>query len=315
FSIGTPAFELIAGLLGTLDYFIWLAEKTGEKGERRSQFKAAYAAMGAHEDQLSERLLQGLLSVPGLALQGAIITGAARGLGRAYCEAMAREGASIVAADIMSCDDTVASVTAAGGSAIAVHLDVADAQSCEAMAIQTIEAYGCIDVLINNAALYAGLKGARFEHLDEAQWDRVMQVNIKGTWLTSRAVVKHMRAAGGGSIINISSLAAVFGLPYGLDYVASKSAVIGMTRGMARELGGDHIRVNAVAPSAVMTEGTREFFGEKFDKAKAVIATNQLIPRNLETEDLTGTVIYLASDASRFVTGQTHMVDGGSWFL
>ncbi len=250
-----------------------------------------------------------------LADKVAIITGAARGLGRAYCEAMAREGASIVAADIMSCDDTVASVTAAGGSAIAVHLDVADAQSCEAMAIQTIEAYGCIDVLINNAALYAGLKGARFEHLDEAQWDRVMQVNIKGTWLTSRAVVKHMRAAGGGSIINISSLAAVFGLPYGLDYVASKSAVIGMTRGMARELGGDHIRVNAVAPSAVMTEGTREFFGEKFDKAKAVIAANQLIPRNLETEDLTGTVIYLASDASRFVTGQTHMVDGGSWFL
>ena len=130
-----------------------------------------------------------------------------------------------------------------------------------------------------------------------------MQVNIKGTWLTSRAVVDHMRASGGGSIINIASLAAVFGLPYGLDYVASKAAVIGMTRGMARELGRDHIRVNAVAPSAVMTEGTEEFFGEKFEKAKAVIASNQLIPRNLETEDLTGTIVYLASDASRFVTG------------
>ncbi|MGA0150423.1 MAG: SDR family NAD(P)-dependent oxidoreductase [Luminiphilus sp.] len=244
-----------------------------------------------------------------------IVTGAARGLGRAYCEAMAQEGAAIVAADINSCDDTVAAITTAGGRAIAVSLDVADSRSCEAMATQTMDVYGRIDVLVNNAALYAGLQGARFEQLQEAQWDQVMQVNIKGTWLASRAVVAHMRASGGGSIINISSLAAVYGLPYGLDYVASKSAVIGMTRGMARELGGDHIRVNAVAPSAVMTEGTREFFGEKFDKAKAVIAANQLIPRNLETEDLTGTVIYLASDASRFVTGQTHMVDGGSWFL
>jgi 3-oxoacyl-[acyl-carrier protein] reductase len=183
------------------------------------------------------------------------------------------------------------------------------------MAELVMQAFGRVDILINNAALYAGLKGARFEQLDEDQWDRVMRVNIKGTWLTSRAMVGHMRASGGGSIINIASLAAVFGLPYGLDYVASKAAVIGMTRGMARELGPDHIRVNAVAPSAVMTEGTEEFFGEKFEKAKAVIAANQLIPRNLETEDLTGTIVYLASDASRFVTGQTHMVDGGSWFL
>ncbi|MEK9655968.1 MAG: glucose 1-dehydrogenase [Halieaceae bacterium] len=250
-----------------------------------------------------------------LADKVAIVTGAARGLGRAYCEAMAREGAAIVAADIASCDDTVNSIIAAGGRAIGIHLDVANAESCEAMVTSAIDAFGSINVLVNNAALYAGLQGARFEHLDEAQWDRVMQVNIKGTWLTSRAVVAHMRAAGGGSIINISSLAAVFGLPYGLDYVASKAAVIGMTRGMARELGGDHIRVNAIAPSAVMTEGTKEFFGEKFEKAKAVIASNQLIPRNLETDDLSGTLIYLASDASRFVTGQTHMVDGGSWFL
>ncbi|MDG2273019.1 MAG: SDR family oxidoreductase, partial [Halioglobus sp.] len=110
-------------------------------------------------------------------------------------------------------------------------------------------------------------------------------------------------------------LAAVYGLPYGLDYVASKAAVIGMTRGMARELGRDRIRVNAVAPSAVMTEGTEEFFGEKLEKAKKVIASGQVIPRNLETSDVTGTVLYLASDASAFVTGQTHMVDGGSWFL
>jgi len=245
----------------------------------------------------------------------AIVTGAARGLGRAYGEAMAAEGAAIVAADINDCSDTIAAIQAAGGRGVATTLDVADSQSCQTMADLAMETFGRIDVLINNAALYAGLKGARFESLDEDQWDRVMQVNVKGTWLASRAVVAAMRAGGGGSIINIASLAAVFGLPYGLDYVASKAAVIGMTRGMARELGGDLIRVNAVAPSAVMTEGTAEFFGEKFEKAKTVIANNQLIPRNLETEDLTGTIIYLASDASRFVTGQTHMVDGGSWFL
>jgi len=246
----------------------------------------------------------------------AIVTGAARGLGRAYAEALAAEGAAVIAADLNDCNDTVAAITTAGGRAVATQVDVADSQSCDAMASLALDAFGRVDILINNAALYAGLKGARFEQLDETQWDKVMQVNIKGTWLTSRAVVGAMRSGGdGGSIINIASLAAVFGLPYGLDYVASKAAVIGMTRGMARELGPDHIRVNAVAPSAVMTEGTEEFFGEKFEKAKTVIAANQLIPRNLETEDLTGTIIYLASDASRFVTGQTHMVDGGSWFL
>ena len=246
----------------------------------------------------------------------AIVTGAARGLGRAYAEALAAEGAAVIAADLNDCHDTVAAITTTGGRAVATQVNVADSQSCDAMASLAVDVFGRIDILINNAALYAGLKGARFEQLDEAQWDRVMQVNIKGTWLTSRAVVGAMRTSGdGGSIINIASLAAVFGLPYGLDYVASKAAVIGMTRGMARELGPDHIRVNAVAPSAVMTEGTEEFFGEKFEKAKTVIAANQLIPRNLETEDLTGTIIYLASDASRFVTGQTHMVDGGSWFL
>jgi 3-oxoacyl-[acyl-carrier protein] reductase len=245
----------------------------------------------------------------------AIVTGAARGLGRAYAEAMAGEGAAILACDINSCDDTVAAITASGGNAVAAVTDISSMASCTAMAEQAMEAFGRIDVLVNNAALYAGLKGARFEKLDESQWDAVMNINVKGLWQTCKAVVQPMRDGGGGSIINISSLAAVFGLPYGLDYVASKAAVIGMTRGMARELGQDRIRVNAVAPSAVMTEGTEDFFGEKLEKAKKVIAAGQLIQRNLEPDDLTGTIIYLASDNSAFVTGQTHMVDGGSWFL
>jgi NAD(P)-dependent dehydrogenase (short-subunit alcohol dehydrogenase family) len=245
----------------------------------------------------------------------AIVTGAARGLGRAYAEAMAGEGAAIVVCDINDCSETVAAIEAAGGRAVATVTDIASMASCDAMADFALQAFGKIDVLVNNAALYAGLKGARFENLDEAQWDAVMNINVKGLWQSCKAVVEPMRAAGGGSIINIASLAAVYGLPYGLDYVASKAAVIGMTRGMARELGGDKIRVNAVAPSAVLTEGTTEFFGEKLEKAKSVIAAGQVIQRNLETGDLTGTIVYLASDNSAFVTGQTHMVDGGSWFL
>lgn len=245
----------------------------------------------------------------------AIVTGAARGLGRAYAEALAREGAAVLACDVNPCDATVASIVEAGGRAQSALTDIASMSSCTAMAERAVSAFGRIDVLVNNAALYGGLKGARFELLDEAQWDAVMTVNIKGVWQCCKAVVEPMRAAGGGSIINISSLAAVYGLPYGLDYVASKAAVIGMTRSMARELGKDRIRVNAVAPSAVMTEGTEEFFGAKLEKAKQVIASGQVIQRNLQTEDLTGTIIYLASDSSAFVTGQTHMVDGGSWFL
>lgn len=245
----------------------------------------------------------------------AIVTGAARGLGRAYAEALAREGAAVLACDLNDCSETVEAMTTAGGRAASATTDVTAIDSCRAMVEQAVAQFGRVDVLVNNAALYAGLKGARFEQLDEAQWDAVMNVNVKGVWNCSRAVVEAMRASGGGSIINIASLAAVFGLPYGLDYVASKAAVIGMTRGMARELGPDNIRVNAVAPSAVMTEGTEEFFGEKFEKAKKVIASGQVIPRNLETEDITGTVVYLASNHSAMVTGQTHMVDGGSWFL
>ena len=129
-------------------------------------------------------------------------------------------------------------------------------------------------------------------------------------------VGKRMIAHGhGGSIINISSLAATYGMPYAIDYATSKAAVIGMTRSLARELGRSWIRVNAVAPSAVLTEGTNDFMGEVKDKALAVIAGNQSLQANLTTDDMTGTIIYLASDASKFVTGQTIMVDGGSVML
>jgi NAD(P)-dependent dehydrogenase (short-subunit alcohol dehydrogenase family) len=241
----------------------------------------------------------------------AIITGGARGLGKAYAEALAKEGAAVVVGDMRDCAETVAAVTKSGGKAVGVKLDVADMKSAAAIAEKAVASFGRIDVLVNNAALYGSLQGGRFDQLPEADWDAAMTVNVKGIWNCCKAVVPAMRKQKGGSIINITSLAAVFGLPYALHYTTSKGAVIGLTRGLARELGRDWIRVNAVAPSAVMTEGTAEFMGDKLEKAKQVIAAGQTLQRNLQTGDLTGTILYLAGDASHFVTGQTIMVDGG----
>lgn len=244
-----------------------------------------------------------------------VVTGGARGLGRAYCESLAAEGANVVAADIRDTKATVDSVKSTGGSAIGVELDVSDMSSCEAMAQAAIDSFGRVDALVNNAALYGDISGGRFDQIPDDQWDKVMKVNIKGIWHCCKACVPHIRSAGGGSIVNISSLAATYGMPYALDYAMSKAAVIGMTRSLARELGRDWIRVNSVAPSAVLTEGTEEYMGEKREKALAVIAGNQSLRANLEPQDMVGTILFLVSDASRFVTGQTIMVDGGTTLL
>ena len=250
-----------------------------------------------------------------LAGKVAIVTGGGRGLGREYAEKLALAGASVVAADIIDCAETISTIEARGGTAIACHLDVRSYESCEEVAEATRARFGSIDILVNNAALYGSLRGGRFESLPEADWNDCMDVNVGGIWRCCKAVVPEMKAREGGSIINISSLAAVAGLPYGLHYATSKAAVIGLTRSLARELGRNWIRVNAIAPSAVMTEGTAEFFGDKLDRATTVIADGQTLKRSLQIEDLAGTVLWLASDASRFVTGQTIMVDGGTVFL
>jgi len=244
----------------------------------------------------------------------AIVTGGGRGLGRAYCEALAREGAAVVAADIRDTGATVEAVAAAGGRALAVEVDVADMAGCAAMAERARAEFGGLDVLVNNAALYGDIEGGRFDRIPAEDWDRTMAVNVRGVWQCCKACVPALRAAGGGSIVNIASLAAVYGMPFGLHYATSKAAVIGMTRSLARELGRDWIRVNAVAPSAVKTEGTDGFFGGKKEKFLEAVAAGQSLRRTLETGDLTGTVVYLASDASRLVTGQTIMVDGGTVF-
>lgn len=243
------------------------------------------------------------------------ITGAARGLGQEFARSLAAGGAKIVAGDVNDCGETLDLVAAAGGSGIAARLDVTDAGACRAMIEEGVRAFGRLDALVNNAALYGALHGGRFDAIAETEWDAAMAVNVKGIWNCCKAAVPAMRQAGGGSIVNIASLAATYGMPFGLHYTTSKAAVIGLTRGLARELGRDRIRVNALAPSAVVTEGTREFFAGRLERALETIKMGQTIQRNLMPEDLVGTVMWLVSDASGFVTGQTIAVDGGTVML
>jgi NAD(P)-dependent dehydrogenase (short-subunit alcohol dehydrogenase family) len=243
------------------------------------------------------------------------ITGAARGLGQEFARTLAAAGARIVAADINDCTETLDLVKGAGQEGLGVKLDVTDPGSARAMVDAAVQKFGRLDALINNAALYGALHGGRFDQIDEGEWDAAMAVNVKGIWNCCKAAVPALKQAGGGSIINIASLAATYGMPYGLHYTTSQAAVIGLTRGLAREIGRDRIRVNALAPSAVITEGTREFFGDKLDRALDAIKTGQTIQRNLMPEDLAGTVLWLVSDASGFVTGQTIAVDGGTVML
>jgi len=235
-----------------------------------------------------------------------LITGAARGLGLEYAKSLGLAGAKIVGGDVLDCDIP---------GAVCVKLDVASMDSVEAMVAAAVAAHGRIDGLVNNAALYGSLRGGRFNQIAEQDWDAAMTVNVKGIWNCCKAVVPAMRQGGGGSIVNIASLAATYGMPFALHYTTSKAAVIGMTRGLARELGRDNIRVNAVAPSAVMTEGTREFLADKLDRGLEVIRAGQSIQRTLVPSDLTGTIGWLLGDGSAFVTGQTIAVDGGTVLL
>ena len=241
-----------------------------------------------------------------------IVTGAARGIGLEYCRELGARGASVIAVDVNSCEDTVRAVTDAGGKAIANIVDVTDMASIEAAVTKGLEAFGRLDGLVNNAALYGSLRGGKFTDIPEKDWDAAMAVNVRGIWNCCKAAVPAMRQAGGGSIVNIASLAATYGLAFALHYTTSKAAVIGLTRGLARELGRNNIRVNAISPSLVLTEGTREFFGEKAAKALEVIAEDQAISRNLNAKDVTGTVLWLLSEQSEFVTGQNIAVDGGT---
>lgn len=244
-----------------------------------------------------------------------IVTGAARGLGQEYARQFARRGARVVVTDLRSCEDTLELVKKEGAEGLALETDVTKAADTAELAARTLDTFGRIDVLVNNAALYGSLTFVPFDKLDEAEWDATMNVNVKGVWLCSKAVIPAMREQSSGAIVNISSLAATYGMPNGLHYTASKAAVIGATRGLAREVGRFNVRVNAVAPNVVNTAATGEVFGEKRDKIIDVTLAQQAIRKPLETEDIVGAVLFLSSDDSKLITGQTLMVDGGTVFL
>jgi NAD(P)-dependent dehydrogenase (short-subunit alcohol dehydrogenase family) len=239
-----------------------------------------------------------------------IVTGAARGIGLEYCKALVAGGANVMAADVASCD--LALALQGQGKLIDAKLDVTSFESAQAGVAKTLEAFGRVDGLINNAALYGTLKSGRFTDIEEVEWDAAMAVNVKGIWNCCRAVVPFMRERKSGSIVNIASLAPLYGTPFVLHYTTSKGAVIGLTTGLAREIGKDNVRVNAIAPTLVMTEGTSQFYGVKTDRTAEAVKGSQAIPRSLNAGDVTGTALWLLSDASEFVTGQTIRVDGGT---
>ncbi|UGS36572.1 SDR family NAD(P)-dependent oxidoreductase [Capillimicrobium parvum] len=249
-----------------------------------------------------------------LAGRCAVVTGAGGGLGRAFSLGFARAGARVVAADVdlAAAQATVGEIALAGGSALAVAADVAREASTAAMAAAALDAFGAIDVLVNNAAIYAGLERRPFDEIDVAEWDRVMAVNLRGPWLCSKACAAALRASGfGGSIVNVASATVLSGSPLWAHYVASKGALIALSRVMARELGEAGVRVNALAPGFTLTDASRELV----DDADSYGVARGAIKRSLQPQDVVGTAVFLASDASAMITGQTFVVDGGRQFL
>ncbi len=236
-----------------------------------------------------------------------IITGGATGIGQAFAVGCAAQGANVVVADMNAADETVAMIEQLGGRAIAVKVDVADDASTRAMAQAALDRFGRIDGLVNNAAYFREVKLTPFEDLDPAQWERIFAVNVKGVWQCCKAVMPAMRERGSGAIVNIASVVAVAGQPGYLHYVATKGAVLSMTKGLAKECGPHGVRVNVIAPGFVLTDATRNRpieWQQSFLKARA-------LSREQRPDDLVGTALYLLSDLAGFVSGQTLVVDGG----
>lgn len=242
----------------------------------------------------------------------AVVTGAAQGIGAAYAKALAAEGARVVVSDILDTAPCVAAIRQADGKAIGAYCDVSNTASVQEMVAKALGEFGKIDILVNNAAIFASLKLKPFTEISDAEWDAVMRVNVGGLFRCARAVVPEMRKQKSGKIINISSGTVFMGAQAMLHYVTSKAAVIGLTRSLAREVGDDNICVNALAPGFTSSEGVVSNDGYA-PEIRQMIAGMRCFKREQKPEDLTGALIFLASDASDFVTGQTLLVDGGHY--
>jgi 3-oxoacyl-[acyl-carrier protein] reductase len=244
----------------------------------------------------------------------AVVTGAGHGIGKAYARRLAQEGARVVIAELDGAAGEAAADELRRGEleVIAVQTDVADEVSCQRMVDQTVAAYGKLDILVNNAAIFVTIPMSRstFDQIDPDEWDRLMKVNLKGTWLACRAAVPVMRRNGYGKIINISSGTAFKGAPTRIHYVTTKAGITGFTRTLARELGRDGITVNCIAPGSTLSEADPDEATLRFRESAI---QERAIPRVQKPEDLVGAMAFFASPDSDFVTGQTLLVDGGAF--
>jgi 3-oxoacyl-[acyl-carrier protein] reductase len=242
-----------------------------------------------------------------------IVTGGGNGIGKAYCEALAAQGAAVAVAEIDgdAAERTAASLRATGARALEIQTDVADEQSTQRMAERTLSAFGRIDVLVNNAAVFATIPISRvpLEEVTVEEWDLVMAVNLRGMFLACKAVLPAMRQRSYGKIINISSGTALSGSPTRIHYVTSKGGVLSFTRTLAREVGAAGIRVNAIAPGSTLSE---ENPSEDILRMRQGPVAARALPRVQLPSDLVGAVLFFASSDSDFVTGQTLVVDGGA---
>ena len=243
----------------------------------------------------------------------AIVTGGGHGIGKAYAHRLAEEGAKIAIAEIdgAAAERLAADLERAGCEALGLRTDVADRASVEEMARRTLERFGRIDILVNNAAIFATVPMSRapFDQIDPAEWDRMMAVNLRGTWLASCAVIPQMRKQRYGKIINISSGTALKGSASRIHYVTSKAGILGFTKTLAQEVGKDNICVNCVAPGSTLSEENPD---EALLKYRQAAASSRALQRMQTPEDLVGAVAFFACSDSDFITGQTLVVDGGA---
>ena len=237
-----------------------------------------------------------------------IVTGGAQGIGRAYCLGAATEGGRVVVADIADPTATVKDIEALGAQALGVVCDVSREADTLRLATETLARFGRIDVLVNNAAVYGTLTRRPFMEIPVEEWDRVMAVNLRGLFLAARAVFPTMKAQGKGKIINIASSTFFKGVPHYIHYTTSKGGVVGFTRSLARELGEFGVRVNAISPGFTLSGENEKNISEE---RKQENVRMRMLRRAEVPEDIVGTFVFLASDDSDFITGQTIVVDGG----
>lgn len=242
-----------------------------------------------------------------------LITGAAGGLGRAFTLAFAAAGARVLATDVnvAGLRDTAKLSAASGKLVETAVVDITSQSSLASMTAIAEQRWGGIDTLVNNAAIYAALTRTPFEEISEAEWDRVMAVNVKGAWMATKAVAPLMKRQRAGAIVNVSSATVMSGSTLWLHYVTSKGALIAMTRALARELGDHGVRVNAIAPGFTLTEASLSLI----ENAAEYGVAKGALKRAATTEDMVGATLFLASNGASFISGQTIVVDGGRQFL